>query len=633
MRGTSSLRPRESHGPSSPSHTDIHDNETAPTGMVLGHVTPLGRRPLTVARHRDVRHRSRLKFQDQGPNRFLDLFAFSPTNHRLVSPLRNLTDRGNQWTPKRYRAGTSLYSVASQASQAGWYHPLEWWPLAKRVRPQVKHQSSINLCQVSPRQCSSLFFNTRVKLCRMSQHVWCELLPFHSAPTVWASTGLAVPPANQSSLEVAHPWSEALRFDSGAWSMNSLYVVRKLSHSRAVGVASPSCLQNTVLHFRQMVAMISSGSEVSLRIPCWPCPAGSNIVCRGGRKSLRTHRWISRVPILADTRSRSYAARTRRFCLSCKWDSKARWQCSSQDRRIACDGKENKSTPLGGVTNLRRKAWAEGCRHSTRGEKSTHSGCLPALRWSCYCWAIWRVRCARRSRKSLMRFLRRATARAYESLSPTRCLLPRDRSWLIKCGAVPFRCRKLHSAIQMLGLNLRHSGRERLPGTSHIGGTTRSFEDFQPAGVSIGVFSPQGLERVQQKLPLWCIYTRTGTNSPLQLIKKGVSNAKKMTRCFGTQVCPSTLKLRSMPWAKRFVRTTSMRVSASPEKYVGAGHPVCCGRRSHPSSTSHPRRKAPLIWSSLFCRASLHIANNDHWDLTQINRFVMSAPEARRCWQ
>ena len=99
------------------------------------------------------------------------------------------------------------------------------------------------------------------------------------------------------------------------------------------------------------------------------------------------------------------------------------------------------------MTNLRRKAGAKGSHapqliecDTVPKEKvlRTASACLPEVRCSSHWRAIWPVWCASRSRKSLMRFLRRAIARAYESVSPTRRLQPRDRSSLIKCGALLF---------------------------------------------------------------------------------------------------------------------------------------------------------------------------------------------------
>ena len=166
-----------------------------------------------------------------------------------------------------------------------------------------------------------------------------------------------------------------------------------------------------------------------------------------------------------------------------------------------------------------------------------------------------RVRFSNTPCATLRSILRRAIARAYESVSPTHLLQLCHRSLIDKMLHRPF----------VLGHSLGH-------GSQRLSFQEPSPKTFQSTRVSIETFIPQSLERVPQKFTFWGIQRRTGTDPSLQLEKGACLQLKKRLHgALELQLCSSTLNLRNIPWARRFVRTKSMRVSAPPEMYVGAG--------------------------------------------------------------
>ena len=124
-----------------------------------------------------------------------------------------------------------------------------------------------------PRQCNSLFFNVRVLLRQVFQHIWSELLPFHTAPTVCPSTGLAVSRANRLLKPLARD-----RKGYGLTLKHEFVILgTKFFPFQAVEMV-PSSLQDTVFHCLQMVSLMYPGSEVSLWIPCRSASASVIIV-------------------------------------------------------------------------------------------------------------------------------------------------------------------------------------------------------------------------------------------------------------------------------------------------------------------------------------------------------------------
>ena len=119
------------------------------------------------------------------------------------------------------------------------------------------------------------------------------------------------------------------------------------------------------------------------------------------------------------------------------------------------------------------------------------------------------------------------------SFAATRSILT-DKMW---CSA--FRHRMLHKTKSLLG-HILSMVDESVRQASVTEVPRAILNNFQPTRISIEESNPK-------KFTFWDIQRRTGTDSSLQLERKGVSPTQKTARCCGTQVYSSTLNLRNMP--------------------------------------------------------------------------------------